>query len=680
MGRCAFGLLLSCALACAVAALAAPTAGAANGRRVILVAYTANPQDVIVRPVLKDPSFDSLLAFFDNSPLLSTGLWSSVEGAYTEQQSLLDVSQGTRQSTGLYAKIDVNGDDQLDDLQFNAASRSFANWAPFRARARDVSLTIRPGLLAGSVPGGAGYVGAAGEPILPAIAAADERGHVAAVSLGSTATLATRARTLSRSKQLVVVAVPAGRAGLAQILGLARDPARGDLLLVAQLPATPDRASILRPPTRLLRQPAFAVGTSADGSPTSGTTRRPGLVSAIDIAPTALSWIGVDPPSSMRGQPIDEGPAVSAARLDELRSRWTRVRDGRQATSFTSIALLAGVIFLLLGAARGIPTATRVTLRIVGLAVMWWPSAVLLAGVIEPSTRVIEVFFIAGVSIALGALTERFVPWARAPLVPVAVCLAAYTIDLGLDSEFLTRSALGPSIPSGGRFYGVSNELEPILPIALLVGLAAAVAGRAVTRKTIVLYAVAGLALLVVVGWGRMGADVGGVITVGAGMAVAALVLAPGPTTRRRLVLAALVPVAALALLIAIDLVLSGGSHLTRNLLRANNASELLELVTRRYQLAWGALTAGSRPALFAAAALATAFAWRNRRQVYGVLPHPAWAAALLGGLAAGIVGALSNDSGPVLFINSVVALAGVTAYLVGRPPGERAAQSNPHT
>jgi hypothetical protein len=675
MGRCAFGLLSSCALACAIVALAAPAAGAANDRRAIIACYNANPQDVFVRPVLKDPPVDSLLTYFDDSPTLTTGLWSSVQGTYTEQQSLLDVSQGTRQSTGLYAKVDLNGDDQTDDLRFDAATQTFANWAPFRSRARDVSLTIRPGLLAGSVPGGAGYVAVAGQPILPAVAAADERGHVATVSLGSAVTLAARARTLSRSKRLVVVAVPAGRAGLAQISQLARERGRGDLLLVAQLPSTPDRRSLLRPPTRLLRQPAFAVGTSGDGSPTSGTTRRPGLVSAIDLAPTALDWIGIDPPASMRGQTIDEGPVVSGARLDELRSRWTRVRDGRQAASFTSIALLAAVLFLLLGTVRGIPAATRVALRIAGLGVMWWPSAVLLAAVIEPSTRVDEVFFIAGVSIALAALTDRFVSWERAPIVPVAVCLLAYTVDLALDSELLVRSALGPSIPSGGRFYGVSNELEPILPIALLVGLAAAHAGRAITRATVILYGVAGLVLLVVVGWGRMGADVGGVITVGAGMAVATLVLAPGPTTRRRVVLAALVPVAALALLIVIDLVLSGGSHLTRNLLRANNASELLELVTRRYQLAWGALTAGSRPALFAAAALAAVFAWRNRQRVYGVLPHPAWGAVLLGGLAAGIVGALSNDSGPVLFINAVLALAGVTAYLAGRPRDESTAE-----
>jgi hypothetical protein len=656
------------AAACGIGAFL-PAVASADQRRVILVCYTANPQDVLVLPPPGGGApKDGLLAFFESQPGLKTGLWSSVQGTYAEQQSLLDVSQGTRQSTGLYAKLDDNGDKLLDDLHFDVASRSFTNWAPFRSRARDVSLTIRPGLLAGSVPGGAGFVGAHGEQALPAIVAADEGGHVAALSLGSVRTLAARASRLSRSKRLVVVSVPAGKAGLAQLSALARGRDHDELLLIAQVPDTPPRGVLTRPPTRLLREPAFAIGSGQDGTPTSGSTRRPGLVSSIDLAPTALQWIGVSPPDDMRGQAIESGAHVSAARLDVLRSRWTRIRDGRQAASLVAIVTLSGLLFLLLGTWRGLATAVRPTLRIGALGMLWWPSAVLLAAVVEPIAKVDEVFLIAGVSVALGAATERLLPWARAPLLPAVVCLVAYTVDLATGGELLTRSVLGPSIPSGGRFYGVSNELEPILPIVLLAGLAAAVAGRAVTRKTMTLYGVAGLALLIVIGWGRLGADVGGVITVGAGVAVATLVMAPGPITKRRLLLTAAVPVAALAFLIVLDLVLSGGSHLTRNLLRADNANEELELVTRRYQLAWRALTTGSRPALFLAALLAVLFAWRNRERVYGTMPHRAWTAALIGGLAAGVVGALVNDSGPVLFVNAVVALAGLTAYLLGRP------------
>jgi hypothetical protein len=668
MGR-RLRVLAWCALAGAAAALATAPAAGADGRRAIVAFYAADPQDVVVVSEEEGESpTDSLLAFLSDVPALRVGLWSTSQGDYQRQQVLLDISQGTRQPAGLYADVDEDADDELDDLRFDAATRSFENWGPFRRRARDVSRTLRPGLLAGSLPDGAAVAAAAGAPLAPAIVAADRRGSVAAVSLGSVGTLAARARALSRSQRMVVVSVPGGRAGRAQLSALARSRRPQDLLLVVQLPATPKPGAFGAPPGRYVRQAAFAIGDGRSGSPRSGSTRLDGLVTSIDFAPTILDWLGVEAPKQMRGVPIGAGPAISVSRLDELRSRWADARDGRQTASFTATVTFAGVVFLLLGTMRGIRAAARPALRIGALALLWWPSAVLLAAAVEPATRAGEVSLIAGASIALGALTQVVLPWERAPIVPAAACLAAYGIDLALGGRLLTMSALGPSVTSGSRFYGVSNELEPILPIVLLVGLAAATTGGRITRATLALYAASGLALLVVVGWGRLGADVGGVITVGAGVAVATLVMLPGPTTARRLATAALVPVAALGLLVAIDLGLSGGSHLTRNLRRADDPSELWELVTRRYELAWGIVTDAQKAALFLGCLLAVAFAWRNRDRLYAALPHRAWTAALVGGLAAGLAGALTNDSGPVLFINAVFALAGLTAYLAGRP------------
>lgn len=669
MGRC-LRVLAWCA-GCAVVVFVPAAAQAADSRRAIVAFYTANPQDVLAYPAEGDRSpRDSLLRFLAGEPNLRAGLWSSTQSAYQRQQVLLDVSQGTRQPGGLYPAVDADGDGELDGLRLDIATRSFTNWSAFRKRALDVSGTLRPGLLGAAVPGGAGFVGARGEPVAPAIVAADQRGRVASTSFGSVDTLAARTRALSRSKRMVVVAVPAGRGGREQLDRLARERTPDKLLLVVQLPKTPNRRGLGEPPRRFLRQPALAIGDGRDGSPTSRSTRREGLVTSIDIAPTVLRWIGVEPPDRMRGQEIEAGDPVSVARLDELRSRWTDVRDGRQAASFTAIVGLAGALFLALGAWRGIRAATRPALRVGALGLLWWPSAVLLAAAVEPATKTAEIFLIAGISIVLGALTERLLPWARAPAIPAAVCLAAYTVDLATGGELLTRSALGPSVGAGSRFYGVSNELEPILPIILLIGLAAVMTGREITRATTIAYAGAGLALLVVVGWGRLGADVGGVITVGAGVAAATLVMLPGAITARRVAVAALVPVAALALLVGIDLALAGGSHLTRNLLRADGPGELWELVTRRYELAGRVLLSAGKPALFVGSLLAVAFAWRNRARLYGALPHRAWAAALVGGLAAGTAGALTNDSGPVLFINAVFGLAGLTAYMLGRPEG----------
>lgn len=660
------------AFAAASATASASGSGAQRPPRAILAVVAVDRGDILA--VEDGPPTDLLLRFLGAEPGLRAGLWSSAQSRYDSQQALLDISQGARQPASLHAQVDADSDGELDSLRFALARRSFANWRAFHDRARDVSQTLRPGLLAASVPGGAAFVAAPGVPTSPAIAAADERGRVAAMSLGAVGTLAARARTASRTHRLVVVSLPAGSAGRMQLSQLARERAPAELLLVAALPETPRPGAFGAPPGRFLRQPAFAIGDGRRGSPRSESTRRDGLVVSVDVAPTILAWLGVERPAQMRGLPVGAGEPLSAARLEKLRLRWSSIRDGRQAESYTAILVLTGIVFLVLGTWRGAGFAGRPALRIGALASLWWPSAVLLAALVEPATRTAEVGLIAGVSVVLAGATERLLPWARAPLAPALACLAAYTVDLAFGGPLLTRSVLGPSVAAGSRFYGVSNELEPILPIVLLTALAAIATGRRITARTVTLYACAGLALLVVVGWGRLGADVGGVVTVGAGVAVATLIMLPGAVTARRVAFAALVPVAGLALLIVIDVGLSSDSHLTRNLLRAEDPGELWELVTRRYELAWGVLRNSRALAYLLAALLAVAFAWRNRERLYGRLPHRGWAAALIGGLAAGLAGALTNDSGPVLFVNAVIGLAAITAYLLGRPEGAAAA------
>ncbi|MGZ8649936.1 MAG: hypothetical protein ACXW08_15125, partial [Solirubrobacteraceae bacterium] len=50
------------------------------------------------------------------------------------------------------------------------------------------------------------------------------------------------------------------------------------------------------------------------------------------------------------------------------------------------------------------------------------------------------------------------------------------------------------------------------------------------------------------------------------------------------------------------------------------------------------------------------------------VADRPAWGAALAGGLAGSVAGALANDSGPVLLVIGVIVLAAATAYVRGDP------------
>ncbi len=118
-------------------------------------------------------------------------------------------------------------------------------------------------------------------PTLDAVAGADRRGHVANVSLGASATLLARIAELRTRSRLVVVDLPDGSEGYADLRALGTTRSAGELLLVVQRASAPRRHELLW---------LGAAGLPGGGGRalTSQTTQQRGLVSAVDIAPTIL--------------------------------------------------------------------------------------------------------------------------------------------------------------------------------------------------------------------------------------------------------------------------------------------------------------------------------------------------------------------------------------------------------
>ena len=129
-------------------------------------------------------------------------------------------------------------------------------------------------------------------------------------------------------------------------------------------------------------------------------------------------------------------------------------------------------------------------------------------------------------------------------------------------------------------------------------------------------------------------------------------------------------PILALVALAALDLATAhGGGHYTGSILHARSPGDLRDVIVRRYTAAFGELHNHAMPVATALALGCAALGLRRRERLLApVAGDPAWQAALCGGLAAGIVGALVEDSGPVLLVVAVFALICVPAYLWGRP------------
>ena len=633
-----------------------------------------------------DEPRDQLLYEFGYRPQLSLGLISTVQGDYKEDQTLLDISQGTRQSAGLYNPRNLDSPLFLEAAGDGGPGR-IVGWEEAVTRAGSASVTIEPGLLAGSIPGGAGYVGIEHQPNLEAIAAADRSGRISAVSIGSADTVAARADAMRRRFRLVVVSLPPVVSDLSQLDELIRTRPRSEQLMVFHLPPTPEQVGFGKPPVRYLNLTAFGIagltGGPRGGSVTSATTRQDGLVSLIDVLPTALDHLGIPLPDRARGTVITKAPRRTAQDLQSQRRRWSDTRGGRQKAAIRAIIALGMLLTLALAVWRGLGWALRVGLRLTALSLMWWPTMVLVSGVLDPSRKRTELAIIAVGSFLMAVITDRTLRWPRGPAAPAAAAILSYTGVLAFAPDILTNSVLGPSVLFGARFYGVSNELEPLLPILLFAGLAALMPGDVKTSRRAAAFALGGLFIGFVMGWGRLGADVGGVLTAGFAAVGATLVMLPGGITKRSIGLAILVPVGAIAALIALDLLSGGNGHLSRNILRASSPTDLWELVSRRYRLSFNAFFKGLTPFVTAFYVLLVAFAYRNRGWLFAPLNEAPWRAVLVGGLFAGVGGALTNDSGPVLFVNAVFALMAVTAYIQGVPtpvriPGEHADPPTP--
>ena len=625
--------------------LASPAASPAADREAGKTAY------LVFVPSAGDRGFDrSLLRAFGRIPGLSPGLYSATQGSYSREQALLDVSQGARVSRSLYDPEET----PAVELEPSGVLRK---WDAVLKRAETAPQTIEPGLMAGSIPGGAALVISEGGSGTAGIPAADRRGRIAGVRKVAPDRIARAALDEGLEKSLVVALTPPGQAGIAELAELLEEADGDDLVIAAQAP--PEELDL----------PSFPVAVSGmgAGSPTSPTTSLDAMVAAIDFAPTVLDHLGLPIPDEMTGTVIEEGPARDADQLISFRDRLDSLGERR-------IPVVAGLpiawllVFLVAGAIGGVERIRASIRRTGGLAILWLPAVTLLVPLVGNPSAPVEIGLVAILSLALGAASDRLLPWPRAAVVPALVSLAAFTLDLILGSPLVIRSVLGPSPGYGARFYGIGNELEAVLVVLLLVGMAGLLAWRPKSWSAAGAVGAAGLALAVVLGSGRLGAAVGGVVVVAVGAGVMAVMLMPGGLSPLRIGALIAAPVLALVLLAGLDLLFAGDQgHFARNILGEGSGSGLGEAIERRLRLAWQQVFRGAMPVALLASLLAIAFGWKNRAALEP-LPGPAWVAAIAGGLAGGLAGSVVEDSGPLLLVSSVLVLLGVVYYLLGRP------------
>jgi hypothetical protein len=321
----------------------------------------------------------------------------------------------------------------------------------------------------------------------------------------------------------------------------------------------------------------------------------------------------------------------------------------------------------------------RVGARLLALSLVYLPLLCLLAAALEPSVAVERLLVMLG-SPALAALTLATLGGYRALAVACAVTVLAHAADLIAGSPLIQLSLAGPNPAGGHRFYGIGNELEAALVVTILIGAAAALSSFALPARLLRPTGAKGAPEGVEAGWpgpaaflvvaavfsfvfayGRYGADVGAAITLPLGAAVAAALLAGRP---RLALLAFALPVPALAILSAADLLTGANAHLTSAVLDAKSGGDVLAVIGHRLREAGESFGRTVLLICLPFVLVAGAAAWLRRERLATWLRDlPAMRAGMLGALAATLVGALANDSGALLLEIGAIYLAAFAGF-----------------
>lgn len=453
-----------------------------------------------------------------------------------------------------------------------------------------------------------------------------------------------------------------------------------DLLLVVST-ASPLRVDEVHFGIAAARGPGFEPGLELS----SPSTRRPGMVTLPDIAPTILRHFDAPRAASMLGRAwfadaTETGDRVRAGiDLDRESVFIDRIRTPIS-TAFVLFQLLvyAVTIWVLSGRERGRREGSRLqrVLQLAALFLAAFPLSTYLAGVIE-GHRLGEV----GYSMLLVVITLAGVATAtvvsRDPLMRLLVVVGAtfviLVVDLVVGAPLQLNTVFSYSPIVAGRFAGIGNIGFAILAATSLLTGALIVHARG--DRAGPLAAVGALFALTVVvdGAPQFGSDVGGAIALVPGLAISWLLLAGRRPSLKAMLLAALAAIVVLAGFLVLDLARPEESrtHLARLFedVREGGGQVFQDAIVRKVRTNLRVL--GSTIWTFAVPPALGLLAWLLLRPRWQWLSttYPKVRAGLISGLVMAVLGYAVNDSGiviPAMMFSYLVPVA-VLAHLSQR-------------
>lgn len=463
---------------------------------------------------------------------------------------------------------------------------------------------------------------------------------------------------------------------LGEILGLLDDD---DLLLVVS-PTSPLGTEV-HFGVAIARGPAFAPGSIMS----SASTRRDGMVTLPDVAPTILDHLGLERHPAMLGRPFFSIPAPGdrielvleqddeATFVDRIRVPVTTSFVVGQVLVYLAIALV-----WFRRRARGVTGRERWP-ELAALGVVTFPGVTYLAGALPQHELGLVGYVVAVVAMtaAIVAVVARLLaqPLARFLAITGGTC-ALLVADVVTGARLQVNTVFSYSPLVAGRFAGFGNTAFAVLGAVTVITATLLVHRSGRSSRSLWVAAALFAAVVLVDGAPMWGSDVGGVLALVPGFAVTLVLLAGKRPNVRIVALAIAATTAVLAGLLLFDLSRppEQRTHLARLFedIRSRGSDAFLGTVGRKIETNLRVFTSTIWTYFVPPALVFISWLLLRPRGRWERLAreYPTLRAGLIGGLVVSILGFAVNDSGivvPAMVLSYLVPVALVIHMLLQR-------------
>ena len=409
---------------------------------------------------------------------------------------------------------------------------------------------------------------------------------------------------------------------------------------------------------------------------TSPSTRRPGVVGNVDLAPSVLDFLHVEIPPEAIGRPmtcVASAETDAVAHIMRVQEQQARLEANRpyvlNAASAAIVAVFAlAAVALILGGP--LPEGAIAGLREAALLIVAFPLGALLVPAYLSANPAVVLAAVTGVTVAAYLAARSLARTAP----PYAWLTGAFTLalclDMALGQRLIRPSALGYSVTGGARYYGVGNELGGALIATAPIAIAAWCARNPNSRRRLVSALILAL-IVIVIGHPAAGSKWGIAGPAALGFGLTILGLYRVRLTVRSIVIALAAAAIALSVVLAINWP-SPGANLTHiglaiKSIQRGGLPEMAQIFSRRMARNLVLVRHSTTTWILVSALVVAAAAaiGRSRALSEHLERSPLLAAGLIGAAVASVVSFVVNDAGVAAAAWGFAVISGTMMYVV---------------